>query len=1663
MDEWTSDGNPHAVKNLREGEKYVLEEVSAPSGYALASPIEFTPAQRDTEVVMADGSLGLRIKKSDSNSNAVDGARLQLLKDGSVVDEWTTSQSEEYHEAVGVQENTEYVLHEEAAPEGYVLAGDRTVKVETGLASFEFPNYRVYARKTDENGNELAGAQLRVRDAGGAVMDEWTSDGNPHAVKNLREGEKYVLEEVSAPNGYALADPVEFTPGEQDTEVVMEDQKMDILIRKLDMGTNPIEGAVLQVLDNDRVVDEWTTTLEEPAHFVNGIVSGKTYVVREISAPFGYVKAKDSTFKAVAGVNEVPVRDYRISALKVDEDGNVLFGASLVVLDQNGAEIDAWTSTEERHYINGLIEGEEYTLVEKAAPFGYAVAKPVKFKADSDAEIIMKDKKLIIYVSVLKRDADTKMPLAGAQFTVYRKADDQIALKTDGSAAVVETGEDGKAFVELYWNEENRDGYYLMETSAPQGYLNDHEGERRDIVPDESYTFKNTDEKFSFTYEDRINTILKLRKRDRETDDRPQNEATFAGAEYTLYDDSNAAIHVFIFDVNGITEDFHCLRRDKTYTLRETKAPRGYVLDPTIYDIDFSTVELTDGYYEITRRLDEDVYEGSFKIHKVISQSDSSEIAKPEQGAQFLAIAKKYVDRYESFEEAAVHTDEYLENEWSLIETDENGDGYSGKLAYGSYVVRQTKASDETQMLQDSFEFTVDEPKQKEIVYHIINEGNPYRLRLVKLDDKTGKMIVSDSARFKIFCLKDGQGDEVNQYVTQKIGSYVFDTFQTSSNVKSETESGVFYAVDSEKGMVTLPLTISAGLYRIEEIKSPQGYTLLQEPIEIEIKETRVAELDNDNTPLFTVKAIDQRIFGVLTVNKHVEEYPADATVIVPDCLSQIEFTLFADEDIINPLDGTIVLKKGEAFEAKYANSDGTLVFKDIPLGSYVLRETKTADGLVKDNEDHPIVFKQENDWQQFYEYSLDLENYVTKTEISKKDVTGDEELCGAQLAVVDIETGETVDSWISTEKPHMICGLKANGTYRFDEVMTPRDEQGRQIGYTTAASVEFTVDAEGKVTPVAMVDKYVEMSKMDIGGDELPGAEITVFDMDGNVVDEWISSDVPHKIANLIEGNSYILHENTAPLGYVKATDIPFTVDYEKKNEIVVMTDKIIEVSKVDVAGDELPGAKMTVYDESGTVVDEWVSGDTPHRIANIEEGKSYVLHEDTAPLGYAKATDIPFTVGEEKKNETIVMKDKVVLIDKTDLDGNEIEGALMQVKDSEGNVVDEWVSTTEPHKVSGLRVGERYVMSEKAAPKGYYYCSEASFLVNDDGIGQKETMIDNVIEYEILKVDDKDGSIVKGVTLRLRDITDPSNPIDVTGIEGQTEDGAWVTTEEPIVLRGVLEAEHTYELEESEYVAGVYQATSIQFTVQREGNDPVVITMVDETVAASVLKTDEKGNPLAGARLQVIDEDGNVVYEFTSGSDIHGTDISRFVKGEQTYTLHEVSAPVGYGEFEDITFTVTGKENTAQVIRAVDKIVSIVVRVVKMDANDKNKTLAGAQFSVFNKSDHKVAKDINGNACDSVTGNDGIVEFTLPYNPDGYYVKEIKAPAGYYLVNERSGIEFKEGEIYTVQNPYFINVFDKPFDTPDTSDSGLRASLIAFGISTVVGLGALFFKLRN
>ena len=544
-----------------------------------------------------------------------------------------------------------------------------------------------------------------------------------------------------------------------------------------------------------------------------------------------------------------------------------------------------------------------------------------------------------------------------------------------------------------------------------------------------------------------------------------------------------------------------------------------------------------------------------------------------------------------------------------------------------------------------------------------------------------------------------------------------------------------------------------------------------------------------------------------------------------------------------------------------------------LPLGSYHIAETKPPYGyagtdaafdvtLAWDNQTQEIVaadaveFHNEREKSKVSIYKTDLEsgkylagavfNLYTADDIY--DADGNRVFAAGELVATSPETNADGYTYFDCDIP--IRGEKYgssthkdattnSGKYIVKEIRAP-------LGYyvnENPIEVTFTYDGQAvQVLESTCTDKPTEMwvSKRDLTNDEeLPGATLTIQDMDGNIVESWVSTDTPHRVTGLHLGDAYTLTETRPADGYALADEIAFRL-LQKADEggnnlqeaevyylttknflfwtwddwkllddaTVIMRDDTIkvEISKKDLTTmEELPGAELTLTDKDGKELDRWVSSDKPHYIEKLPAG-DYTLTEVKAPDGYAFAESVPFTVLPTGEVQRFEMLDDVIKVEisKKDLTTmEELPGAELTLTDKDGKEIDRWVSTDKPHYIEKLPAGD-YTLTEMKAPDGYALAESVPFTVLPTGEVQHFEMRDDVIKVEISKVDITTNKELPGAELI------------ITNKDGK-EIERWVSTDKPHYIEKLPAGDYT--LTEITAPNGYEIAEDISFTVLPTG----------------------------------------------------------------------------------------------------------------------------------------------------------------------------------------------------------------------------------------------------
>lgn len=759
-----------------------------------------------------------------------------------------------------------------------------------------------------------------------------------------------------------------------------------------------------------------------------------------------------------------------------------------------------------------------------------------------------------------------------------------------------------------------------------------------------------------------------------------------------------------------------------SYYSKETVVPNGYTQDTNIYTYTLSYKDSTTEVIKVNGTVKNTVQKAPFEVIKVSTNNNTT--AETIAGAEFTAILTKYVDFYGSFDEAKKHLNEFAKDEYSIFKTGDDGHGVSGLLAYGEYTVNETYTPSAEIETVEQFYVTIDRDS-KTPIKELVENDLPFEayIKLQKQDKNTGKFVTYSNATFELYKLNE----DTNKWeqVKCKVGNQYFTSWTTNNEGIARTET-----------------KLEAGNYKVTEIKIPTGFIQLDGELTFKVdKRNSTLNYDEDWDAWITVTIQNEQPKGNLKLNKKVNlREDIDTTMIKDIDFTKISFELVAKENVIDYADGSVIYEKGKVIGKYNLKEDGTLTVENLPMGKYYLKELTTIDGAVLDQTEYDVIFDQTDTTIKEYTVNLNIENETTCIEISKTDITGEKELVGAKLTVID-ENNEVVDSWTSTEKTHKIEGLIVGKTYTLREEIAPD-------GYVKASEIKFTIKNTNEIQKVTMIDKIVEMTKEDIGGKEVEGAELKVVDKNGKIVDSWISTNEAHRIKGLIEGESYTLYEDYAPDGYVISNEVTFTVTTEKETQKVVMIDKTVEVLKTDIDGNTIEGVTLSIIStKTKNIVDKWETTNEAHKVNGLIEGQTYILREEKVIDGYVKATDIEFTVTSDKETQKIVMIDKIVEVIKTDfITGQEIEGAELQVVDEDGNIIDEWVSTKEPHKIKGLEENKKYKLIEKTAPYGYELTKEIEFTVTTNKETQKIEMKDMPIltDIKVVKVDSQTREVI-------------------------------------------------------------------------------------------------------------------------------------------------------------------------------------------------------------------------------------------------------------------------------------------------------------------------------
>lgn len=684
----------------------------------------------------------------------------------------------------------------------------------------------------------------------------------------------------------------------------------------------------------------------------------------------------------------------------------------------------------------------------------------------------------------------------------------------------------------------------------------------------------------------------------------------------------------------------------------------GYDRDVTVTNGEITVNELPIGDYTVTEKTAPNGYLVNVAPFKTtVSANHTAETTITDEAPTGKISIKKSDSKGNVQGEASLEGAEYTVygadgQEVGKITTDKDGNGSLENLVLGTYTVKETKAPEAYDLDWNTYtvELTYKDQNTAIILGNVDSKENVKTGKIeIKKTDTEGNPL--KSGEFGIYANAD-----------MYIGDTLYKKGQLVVSIKTD-DSGVARSGDLPYGSyyvkeISAPtqeagnshnfvLSDDTQYVKINGKNKTDTVTFVDKKVTAskttitgtdEIKGAVMTVTDNDGKVIDTwtsdgnphsIKGLHEGWEYTLTettapkgyVKAESIEFTAgdkDQKLVMKDKQVTVTKTEVSGTDEVEGAKMTVTDEKGKTVDEWTSGKEEHYVSGLEEGKTYTLTETTAPNGYVKAES---IEFTVSKDKVNQKVNMLDKQISVTKT-----DITGTQEVPGATLTVKDAD-GNTVDTWVSGEKEHYVSGLEEGKTYTLIEETAPE-------GYVRADEITFTVTKEKVDQEVNMFDAQVKVTKTDaLTGDSVKGAEFTVFDKDGNIVDKWTTDGTAHAVSGLDAGYEYILKETKTPEGYMTAPDRTLVVSGEQNMDVEIKEQPVltdIEVQKVDAQTKKVIRSKdfeFTMYSDAECKnAITTVSADKNAGTATFKDLRygTYYIKETKAPTGYLLSKEV-------------------------------------------------------------------------------------------------------------------------------------------------------------------------------------------------------------------------------------------------------------------------------------------------------------------------------------------------------------------------------------------------------------------------------------------------------
>ena len=1616
---------------------YYLKEITAPNGYALDETIRpfKIGGNNDWDVettiknTLKEYSLTL-VKKGD-DGKPLEGVEFEISGNG------ITKKSASGRDGVVTFTGLafgEYTITEVEAPQGYVKAAPIKVTIDGSdsaerviqLEPIENKHTKLTVTKFAEDGKTaLPGAEFIIRNAEGKYVKVdgtsfasfadkkedataiVTGENGTFTLEYLPLG-KYVLEEIEAPEGYMIVTASkDFEIKNSETRVSINNTKIKtgLKIVKTDENGKLLEGIKFTLKNSaDGFVtasgsggkytytgrgDTGTefTTDGRGEIFVSGLLWG-TYYLSETNAPKGMVEIKDQIVKVDAENHNKTIElklenrseKGKIEFTKTDGAGKGLAGAvfKLKLVEESGT---AYSTVKQMYAISddeGRVSFEDvpygvYELTEVIAPEGYVRSNKTYYVSIGGAVAEGKNigsvpnswanSRTEKEFTVKKVSADGGEPLSGAVFQVLDEGKKPIEGKI-----ITTYGDSGKIKLPL-------GKYYLKETVAPEGYeLNE------ELIPFEvttngrnTVTVKNTPK----------TGLLTVKKTD-------NGGNPLLGAEFKIYAMGDEArknpIYTLITDSNG--------KAVKTgipygsYVAIESRAPEGYERDNTEHTFDIPQKN-EDG--TVSADISISVKNTKSRYALSIEKRDINDENKKLANTKFAVRGGGF---------------------YAEVETDADGTVTVEVPAAGTYSITEIAPPVGYTLDPATYKVNVSGHTEAGKEVEFIAENYQTKVKLNKVDEKENRL---EGAEFSIF---DAEGKQV--------------TFTNKDRVYTYFEDGDVTAITAGNAdIVGLPV----GDYILRENKAPANYVSLED-IRFRVRADlydKALELTAENLPHEKgIAVLKESPDGTRLKGAEFALYKADNTEVEKVTTDKAGVALFTG---LNP--GSYYIKETAVPEG-YKLSDKKFDFK-IDSNGVLSGEGFAGDKLYKLTvENRPVEHGFKVKKVSTNDEKLVLpgaEFRILGGDLDKRYTTG----ANGLTEQITLPIGEYTLTEMKAPEGYVINGAGRHISAKADGIYLDGGKLGEGAAITIRnAPVNFKlrlvkVDADTN-QPLANV-AFILKGK-DGGTHSLITGSNGITDTISLAPGKYTLSEVAaaEGYAIPLNGWGFTVKEGTVQ----QVTNTSEVAKWDFNDGLLTLTLKNsriyggLTIEKTDGKdGGALAGAEFTISGSDGTPL-TFIKNNGRYEAATGEGASStiatdangtahitglkfgnYAVTETKAPEGYVlKGDRHSIAISRQQTEVTLRLKNDKAMYKVTAIkqdageNGKLLVGAEFTLYSAEGAVVAKAVTGYDGTAVFEVPEG-KYKLIETRAPAGYQlsgdFVREITVKAVQGAVGEfKYTFNNEKTSYsiEIHKHDSEDKQKkLAGAEFAVTDsrgftktvTTDASGKASITELPYDD-----YTIREIKAPKGYALSDKEYSVKKTELVHG----------------SPVVIEAANKYILGSVtIKKVDHENPeklLEGAKFNVTDENGSLLKWKAEGSvytpDERGSSVITAGRvtlkdlPEGTYTLTEIDAPSGYAILDGSrTFTITEANMTAPLEIKVENLLRrTAVGFIKVDKNNKELRLAGAEFTLYRMNGEKQGEVV----ATGVTNNNGLVTFT-ELTMGSYRAKETKAPKGYKLWN--------------------------------------------------------------